>query len=197
MSPRFVAFALVILSSAECPAQLADLAPAQTIVTWPDATPTTVSPTSVTAGNNITISPRWAVRNSGPAAATRFDVGVYLSRDAAISSSTDKRIGGLRNQSLNSGQSAFLPTSCRVPADVAPGTYNIAILVDETDSVQETDELNNALVIVSELVVNAPVNVDLRPRVPRIAAGNSWESVAFGNALEVAHGGTLYLLDWR
>lgn len=100
------------------------------------------SPSGVYPGGQVTL-PAWTVRNQGDAASGFFSNGFYLSTNAIISSS-DIYLTGNANWSLGPGE-AFNwggPT-LPIPGNISPGTYYIGILVDRTDSVNESDENNN------------------------------------------------------
>jgi hypothetical protein len=154
--------------------------------------PITVNPPQTAAGGTITV-PLWSVVNNGTARASSFSVGVYLSPDTAITNA-DVRLGGVANISLDPGVNRFIgPQYLVVPLALPAGTYEVGVVVDDANAVAEISESNNSMIIAAPLVVTAPTNVDLRPRITGIAAGNRSDSVSFGTSVDAAPGGVIHV----
>jgi large repetitive protein len=118
----------------------------------------TFAPTSVQAGTAMSATD--SVTNAGGAAASEFQVGVYLSPDATIT--TDDLLLGLRTVSaLGVGQTSSETMPLDVPASVAAGTYSIGVIADNGGSIAEIAEGNNVLVSPQLLTVTAAPRPDL------------------------------------
>jgi subtilase family serine protease len=71
-------------------------------------------------------------------------VGIYLSRDAVIST-TDTWLGYRWVPSLAAGATSTGTTSVTIPGNLAPGTWWIGAIADYASQMPEMDETNNAL----------------------------------------------------
>ncbi|MFN0243836.1 MAG: CARDB domain-containing protein [Planctomycetota bacterium] len=95
------------------------------------------------------------VRNEGDLSAGAFQVGIYLSDDAAVSVD-DRKIGERTIFQLGiqfgSASSAPIP----VPATIPPGDYFVGAIADIHGAVEENDEDNNVLVALGRLRVYVP-----------------------------------------
>ena len=103
----------------------------------------TVSPTSVVAGQAVTL-PGWIGKNQGNAAASAFTIGFYLSSDVIIDVNDTYITGASALNGLAAGAtfSAGGPT-LTIPASIPAGSYYIGILMDRQNVITESDESNN------------------------------------------------------
>jgi subtilase family serine protease len=127
----------------------------------PDLVPTQVTfdSSSVLAGQSIGITD--TVQNIGVGDSTSFQVGIYLSQDAEITSG-DVLLGLRSVPALAPSESSFLSAPLTVPANTAAGSWMIGVLVDVNGVQVETDEFNNSLVATGVLNVTQPPRPDLR-----------------------------------
>ncbi len=93
-------------------------------------------------GNNITITD--TVMNQGQGPASKFYEGIYLSTDAAITTS-DMLIGGRWLNGMAPGETSTLTTTATLPITLTPGTYYIGAITDVYSRVVESSETNNIL----------------------------------------------------
>lgn len=100
-------------------------------------------PLMVKRGYPITLS-SWTVQNQGTAAAGPFYNGYYLSTTATITSS-DVKIGFNYNSvGLSAGlEHTWGSVTLIIPYSTVPGTYYFGILVDDFNHVTESNENNN------------------------------------------------------
>jgi len=114
-------------------------------------TTVTVSPTPVSRGGVVTLSP-WTVRNDGPATSPKAWNGIYLSTDPIITTA-DVKLGAIPMDTITPGGS-FQAAAVRVvipgPLPIIeqgtplnPGTYYVGVLTDEGSVVAESNEGNN------------------------------------------------------
>ncbi|MCB9915900.1 MAG: hypothetical protein H6828_12285 [Planctomycetes bacterium] len=129
-------------------------------VALPDLAPSTLSysPTTVEAGQQITVTD--TVANHGTGAAGAFQVGLYLSHDPQITSG-DTLIG-LRNvPGLGPGELSFASSPVTVPASLAAGDWFVGVIADVGGARVESDEFNNSLSSITPLHVTHPPRPDL------------------------------------
>ena len=121
------------------------------------ATPADLTVIDVTASASVppggTISIRITGINQGGTATAPFRIGVYLSTDTTITGS-DILLGACFNVVLGPGQTVTCSNPAFPVTGVAPGSYFVGAIVDDTDVVVESDELNNALAASSPTVIN-------------------------------------------
>jgi len=114
------------------------------IVPGIDLVMTSVSgPSTSGSGRSITIAD--TVTNEGLASTFDFYVGLFLSTDTTITTSdiflTRRYVsGGLAGEASNSANTAVF-----IPSNLAPGTYYIGAIADESSNQTEGDENNNGL----------------------------------------------------
>lgn len=112
------------------------------LIGFPDLEATQVTgPGSAVAGGTASVDVR--VENTSPdAAASAFQVSVYLSEDRTITDQdtllTSYTVGG-----LTSGQADQRTVSPVIPPATASGVYFVGVLVDDLANVAEGDETNN------------------------------------------------------
>ena len=113
-------------------------------VTRPDLLVTAVSgPSSATRGTNIFLMS--TVRNQGGVSTGAVvQVGLYLSTDTLITAA-DTRLGSRSAGRLAAGLSNSGTKTVLVPATLAPGTYYVGAIADDTGAVVELTETNNSL----------------------------------------------------
>ena len=88
----------------------------------------------------------WAsdtVRNQGFVSAGTFTVSIYLSADAAVTSSTGTLLGSRTVNSLGVDQSNYLTTNYSIPPGVTPGQYYLATIANPTGALNEFTVSNN------------------------------------------------------
>jgi Concanavalin A-like lectin/glucanases superfamily/CARDB len=114
----------------------------------------TPTPDTVVAGQAVQL-PAWTITNQGRLyAGTEFD-GFYLSTDSTITAADD-RLTGVTTLTIQPGDSfTWGAPTLTIPDTLVPGDYYIGVLVDETDTVVESDEGNNF--ISGRLTVVAPL----------------------------------------
>lgn len=165
----------------------------------------TVSPIVLSPSGTITLS-RWQFRNAGNSTVS-FTVGVYVSQDPIISRS-DRLIDRQKHE-LAGGELAswgnFSHSLSRLALD--PGEYYVGILVDDLNTVSESNETNNILVTALPMTIRIlpPVNAELIPSNPLGVAGPTVFApgdvkdaiVSPGRMANVAPEGTLVLSRWR
>jgi len=94
-------------------------------------------------GQSIIISD--TVTNQGPVSTYPFYVGLFLSRDENITTSDTMLARRYVNGGLTGGASNSANTIVFIPSNIAPGTYYIGALADESTNQTEGDETNNSL----------------------------------------------------
>jgi hypothetical protein len=113
-------------------------------VALPDLTVTSFSAsTAVATGGQITIEA--VVRHAGAGDAGIFRAGFYLSTDNIIDTA-DTYTGWLCNfdTGLKAGTSDACSGSIGIPSSVLPGTYVLGVIANDTGTVAEANEENNA-----------------------------------------------------
>lgn len=109
----------------------------------PDMTMVSVSgPVDAPRGSNIIISD--TVKNKGAGDAGGFNVGYYLSKDAAITTA-DTFLGSRFITGLVSGALDSSSTNVTIPATTIAGTYYLGAISDYNGLIPESNEANNAL----------------------------------------------------
>ncbi len=98
------------------------------------------SPSTVAAGNNVSLTA--TVANQGGGAASASAVGFYLSTDQVLSAN-DVLLGTSPGGALGLNLSASRPLVAPVPANTVPGSYYVLFVADPTNAVAETNETNN------------------------------------------------------
>lgn len=112
-------------------------------ISGPDMVISSVTgPATGSTGNSIAITD--TVTNQGQGFASKFFEGIYVSRDAAITTS-DMLIGGRWRSGMAPGETNTSSTTVTLPANLAPGTYYIGAIADVYNSVVENNEANNVL----------------------------------------------------
>ncbi len=113
-----------------------------------------LSDLSVTDANGPEIKYQYVLRNNGTQgtiAPNTFTIASYLSPELAISSS-DYLIDSFRNEiAIGAGVGMNANPTVNI-SGVPDGVYYLGIIVDPTNAVVETDELNNSIVTASPLV---------------------------------------------
>lgn len=127
----------------------------------PDLVPTDVSVdvSTVEAGQSIGVTDR--VENLGVGEAGSFQVGIYLSQDATVTSG-DVLCGVRSVVSLAPGEISFVSAPVTVPANTPGGEWYVGALADIGGTQSESDEFNNGAVASSLLTVTVPPRPDLR-----------------------------------
>ncbi len=116
------------------------------------------APATGTAGQPVRITVE--IQNQGTAAAGAFRLGTYLSVDSVITR-TDIQIGTCNFPGLAVDASSTCGGNVTLPATLAPGTYYVGAIVDDTDQVRESDENNNTVLAPNQMVVARAAAADL------------------------------------
>ncbi|MCI1189603.1 T9SS type A sorting domain-containing protein [Hymenobacter sp. DH14] len=98
------------------------------------------SPSTVPAGNNVSLTA--TVANQGGGAASASAVGFYLSTDQVLSAN-DVLLGTSPGGALGLNLTANRLLTARVPANTTPGSYFVLFMADPANAVAETNEANN------------------------------------------------------
>ena len=132
-----------------------------TSVPAPDLVPTEVTfdTSTVEAGQMIGVTDR--IENIGVASASSFQVGIYLSEDAEITTG-DVLLGVRSVTSLDPGQISFLAAPLTVPLNMDAGLKYVGVVADMGGTQHESDEFNNSLAATGTLMVTSPPRPDLR-----------------------------------
>jgi hypothetical protein len=101
-----------------------------------------VTPGRVSQGDTVAVS-SFIVVNQGNGPSNAADVGFYLSPDSTITAA-DTRLGGLSIPVLGPAKADTVGSQIvPIPLPVAPGTYYLGALVDDSGKTAESDEANN------------------------------------------------------
>ena len=98
------------------------------------------SPSTVPAGNSVSLSATVANQGGGPASASA--VGFFLSTDQVLSAG-DVPLGTSPGGALGVGLTGSRPLVALVPAGTAPGSYYVLFVADPANAVAEANEANN------------------------------------------------------
>ena len=98
------------------------------------------SPSSVPAGNNISLTATIANQGGGPASSSA--VGYYLSTDQTLDAN-DRLLGTSAGASLGANLDDTRQLAAPVPANVTPGSYYVLFVADPLNVVSELNENNN------------------------------------------------------
>jgi len=110
----------------------------------PDLVATSVSgPANGSQSERIPITV--LVRNQGTTSSGGFNVSVYLSSDATITTK-DTKIANISLSGLESNTEQTVTINGRVPPKLPSGDYFVGVVVDSGNKVAESDESNNARV---------------------------------------------------
>ena len=121
----------------------------------PDLVITSISTGSTSYKKGSTITIQNTVKNQGSAGANGFYVNFYLSKDSTITTS-DIYLGNRYISSLPAGTSTSpISDSFTLPSNIS-GNYYVGAIVDPTNSVAETNELNNIGVSSNIISINTP-----------------------------------------
>ncbi len=84
---------------------------------------------------------------SKAAVTTSFKVSMYLSFDKTIDSTSDIFVGNCKPAQLAPGATYYCGSELNIPDSVLPGTYYLGVIADSGNSVTESDETNNVLLV--------------------------------------------------
>lgn len=84
------------------------------------------------------------IDNTGNLASNSFVVEFRLSTDSTITSA-DRLLTSVTRNSISPGLDSRWTQSLTLPADLAPGTYTIGVIVDPLNKIKENSETNNTL----------------------------------------------------
>ncbi len=119
--------------------------------------PPTVNPPTVLSGGQVRLGPVtiFTLKNLGTAPTGPFRFGVYLSRDATITTADTFLNFASNDFNIAAGAEAgFGNVTVTIPPDTAPGNYFIGMLADDTNRVDESNENNNF--VSSPITISAP-----------------------------------------
>ena len=136
------------------------------------------SPSSVPAGNNLSLSA--TVANQGGGSATSSAVGYYLSTNQVLDAS-DILLGTSAGTSLAASVSANRQLVAVVPASITPGAYYVLFMADPLNAVAEANETNN----LASLAVTVTTGLASREQTAGYGVAVAPNPVANGNALRV------------
>jgi len=109
----------------------------------------------VTIGEAVNF--QWAVQNEGNATAGTFDSGVYISNDPIVTTSDRLLVEAGTSSSLTQGSTRGQSVdNFAIPADLAPGTYYVAAIVDNRGVIVESQKVDNASNVI-EILIEAPL----------------------------------------
>ena len=140
------------------------------------------SPSSVPAGNNLSVSATIANQGAGPAASSA--VGYYLSIDRLLSAN-DVLLGTSPGGALGAGLDDTRQLVATVPANTTPGAYFVLFVADPLNAVAESDETNN----LASLPVTITQGLASRDQTTGYTVAVAPNPVAAGTALQVILGG--------
>jgi hypothetical protein len=141
-----------------------------------DLTGALTGPSVVCPGQSIGSAIAASATNSGPTAVGSFSVGAYISSDATITTEDQPLTLGHRTvPSLGASSTVAVPfTGAAVPSAAATGRSYLGILVDEFNTVAESNEANNfaAIPITITVCQNSDIlNLALTPIESQVGAG--------------------------
>jgi subtilase family serine protease len=133
---------------------------ATSIAILPNIAPRAIAFTQsvVEAGRTVDVSD--TVENRGTASAAAFQVGVYLSTDADVTTA-DKLLGLRPIASLAIGAQSTAADALTIPSTTSAGSYYLGVIADVGGAVAELDELDNRLVASAALTITTPPRPDL------------------------------------
>ena len=82
------------------------------------------------------------VDNTGNLASGSYVVEFRLSTDATVTR-TDRLLASVTRSTIAAGKDSRWMQTITIPADVAPGTYTLGIVVDPLNKIRENSEANN------------------------------------------------------
>jgi uncharacterized protein YkwD len=116
-------------------------APTPTIILKPDLVALSVDgPDTGSSGGSI--SNQLSVKNDGTAYSGNTGAAIYLSPDTPITQA-DTYIGLVSVPSIAAGSSVSVNGNVAIPSTVPAGTYYLGTIIDQANSVSETNEGNN------------------------------------------------------
>jgi len=140
-----------------------------------DLQPTELTATTITWHSGANISVSSTITNNGTSSSgTTTYAGIYLSSDAAITSS-DQLLATQLVRNLDAGLSTTSTSNIVVPSNLTAGTYYLGVIADRSNVINETNETNNSLQAADAIQV--VVNIDLQPT-EITPASNTWHSGA-------------------
>ena len=143
----------------DSPAQANNVkATAAAIVVGPDllVTAATATPAAVAPGRNISVTS--TIRNQGGATSGPFDVGFYLSTDAALGG--DALLGTRRvTAGIAAGALSTVTTPLTIPGNASAGTYFVIVRADLGGETPEADDTNNLRATTAVQVVRPDLTV--------------------------------------
>ena len=128
----------------------------RSIVIGPDLffTNLTLSPPSLPAGANLTVSD--TVKNQGAGIAAASTTRFYLSTNTSLDGSDVALMPARAVPQLADGASSAGSTSVTIPSNTAPGTYYVLAQADADGAVAESAENNNVTAVRSIQVTAGP-----------------------------------------
>jgi hypothetical protein len=134
---------------------------------------TTVAAAAHGAAPGDTLHVDVTVTNAGTVASPAVPVNVYLSTYAGVSQS-DLLLGSATTAALSASGTATVTVTAVLPATLLPGTYTVGAIADPDQTLLESNELNNAGVDATPLVVSTDTLALVAPlgnKLPDTSAG--------------------------
>ena len=120
------------------------------------------SPSVATHGQPFKINFR--IANDGTATSTPFAVRFYVSADRSIVPGVDKQIGSYAATSVPSFSTVGFEWSITsFPTNILKWDYYLGWIIDAANSIGETNESNNTVVLDSMLTVQDPPTIEVTP----------------------------------
>ncbi|MBS1524450.1 MAG: hypothetical protein JST19_02310 [Bacteroidetes bacterium] len=153
-----------------------------------------VTPSTVTAGSNVTVS--CSEDNSGDGNASANNVTVWLSKDGILTGA-DTELGTIAFPSVAANSNTLInSTTVQIPPGTPAGTYYLFFWADGNQTVPESDERNNfaSQIITVTNSQQASLTLTLVPQCNGILSGLtlSWNVVAGATSYDIYRGGSLY-----
>jgi hypothetical protein len=132
----YLCFLVLISAGFVCPVR------AQQV--YPDLVAVSVTgPATAGPGQQITVT--FTIQNQGPVDAGDFQVGLYLSPDATITTGDISLGVPLDVCGLHAGATLTVPVTLTVPSSVANGDYFLGVIADVSGNLIESDTTNNSI----------------------------------------------------
>lgn len=166
----------------------------------PDLTPTINSLSATSINANTVLGMNYRISNIGSGAVLSYEVSFYLSRDDVVDAN-DIEISTEELGLLNAGSSRTVNTSLLIPSTTDPGNYNLIIVSDPGETVDEEDETNNIDLIAIEIL--EPAQPDLTSAITSLSASLNARQILelnhrtnnIGDGAATENSVTIYLSD--
>ena len=124
---------------------------------FPDLTASNVNGFTGTHAPDDVVEFTWDLNNVGTAVATEgYRVVMYLSQDAVFSMD-DAEVGEVPTGNTFPGTISSVPGAIRIPLSYPDGDYFMHLVVDQDNTIEESDETNNIFTTSNTIQVETPV----------------------------------------